>query len=211
VGLVACAGVPGEPPDQPVPPPAGSPGDVPETAGAVAVKRRSPLVPILAVVVIAAVAIVAVVLLTGGDDEPEAGDPVAVVREYFDAFSRNDCDAAIEMIDSDGQPGEQDQDGMVDACREAYETERDSIEGARLVSAELVSEDGDQAVVRTQIVEGGQSEPGEPEEIALIRIDGDWKIDLGGSAGTGGTGEPDGATTTGSTGEPDGATTTGTP
>jgi hypothetical protein len=164
----------------------------------VAVKPRSPIVPILAVVVIAAVAIVAVVLLTGGDDdEPEAGDPVALVREYFEAFSRNDCDAAIEMIDSDGQPGEQDQDGMVDGCRQAYEEERESIEGARLVSAELVSEDGDRAVVRTQIVEGGQSEPGEPEEIVLIRIDGDWKIDLGGSAPTGSTSEPDGAGTTG--------------
>lgn len=171
--------MPGEQQDQLVPPTAGSPGDVPETAGAVAVKRRSPVVPLLAVAVLAAVAVVAVVLATGGDDEAAAGDPVVVVREYFAAFSSNDCDAAIEMIDSDGQPGEQDQPSMVDACRQAYEAERDSIEGARLVSADLVSEDGDRAVVRTQIVEGGQSEPGEPEEIALIRVDGDWKIDLG--------------------------------
>jgi hypothetical protein len=147
----------------------------------VAVKRRSPLVPILAVAVIAVVAILALVLLSGGDDdEPEAGDPVAVVREYFGAFSSNDCDAAIEMIDTDGEPGEQDQDGMVDACRQAYDEERDSIEGARLVSADLVSEDGDRAVVRTQIVEGGEDEPSEPQEVAVIRIDGEWKIDLGG-------------------------------
>jgi len=147
----------------------------------VAVKRRSPVVPLLAVAVIAAVAIVAVVLLTGDDDEAAAGDPVAVVREYFDAFSSNDCDAAIEMIDSDGQPGEQDQAGMTEACEQAYEQERDSIEGARLVSADLVSEDGDRAVVRTQIIEGGEEEPSEPEEVAVVRIDGDWKIDLGGA------------------------------
>ena len=191
MGLVACAGVPGEPPDQPVPPssvppgPApGDPDDVPETAGSVAVKRRSPLVPLLAVAVIAAVAVVAVVVLGGDDDEAGASDPVALVRDYFDAFSSNDCDAAIDMIDSDGEPGEQDQDSMIDACRQAYEEERDSIEGARLVSADLVSQDGDRAVVRTQIVEGGQTEPSEPEDVAVIRIDGDWKIDLGGAGNT---------------------------
>jgi hypothetical protein len=145
----------------------------------VAVKPRSPVVPILAAAVITVGAIVAITWLTGGDDEPNASDPVALVRDYFDAFSSNDCDAAIEMIDSDGEPGEQDRATMIGACEEAYETERDSIEGADLVSAELVSEDGDRAVVRTQIVEGGESEPGEPKDIALIRIDGDWKIDLG--------------------------------
>jgi hypothetical protein len=176
--------VPEEPPDHLVPPPGGA-GQVPETAGSVAVKPRSPLGPILAAAVITLGAIAAFLWVTGGDDEPDASDPVALVRDYFDAFSRNDCDTAIEMIDSDGQPGEQDRASMVGACEEAYEAERDSIEGAELVSAELVSEDGDRAVVRTQIVEGGESEPGEPEEIAVIRIDGEWKIDLGSDARAG--------------------------
>jgi ketosteroid isomerase-like protein len=168
-------------PSGPPGPRPGDPDDVPETAGSVAVKRRSPLIPLLAVALIAVVAVVAMVVLRGDDDEAGASDPVALVRDYFDAFSSNDCDAAIDMIDSDGEPGEQDQDSMIDACRQAYEEERDSIEGARLVSADLVSQDGDRAVVRTQIVEGGQTEPSEPEDVAVIRIDGDWKIDLGGA------------------------------
>jgi hypothetical protein len=180
-------------PDRPGPP--GPPaahlapglGDVPETAGSVAVKRRSPLLPILALLVIAAVAVVAFVLFTGGDDST-SDDPVALVREYFDAVSNGECDAAVELIDTDGEPSEEDRGTMVDSCREAYDQQRETIEGAELASAELVSSGDDRATVRIEITEAGQEEPEEPRDVALIRIDGDWKIDF--TAGSVATGEP---------------------
>jgi hypothetical protein len=152
-----------------------------DAIGSVAVKRRSPLTPVLAVVAVGVVAAAGFVLLTNGD-EGGGDDPEGVVSDYFTAVRAGDCDAAIELIDTDGQPGEQSRDAMVDGCQRAFEEDRDSLEGADLTSTELVAEEGGRATVRTEIVEAGQQEPSGPGEIALVEIDGEWKVDLSNSA-----------------------------
>lgn len=193
-------------------------------ATTVAVKERSRLTPIVAALAAMGVAGVALSLTLSGDERasPAEGDPVELVREYFLAFRSRDCEAAADLVDTDGRPGEPDRGDVVDACRQAHDTEP-SIERTELLSAELIGRNGDHATVRTEIREGDQLVPSEPDDVPLVRIDGVWRLDLGEAAadeslagGGGGTaGEPAGAPSAGApaaggppTGEPaDGAGT----
>lgn len=128
---------------------------------------------VLAVVAAGLAGVGGVLLLTRGDDRDD--DPVEVVRDYFDAFSTGDCEATVDLIHTDGD----DRAEWLDACHRAYAEQSEAMLGAELASAELVSQEGDHAAVRTEIVEHGEDEPGEPQDVLLVRVGGDWRIDLG--------------------------------
>lgn len=170
VRLVASAGVPGERPDQLAAPPLSA-----VAVSSVAVKHRSPLPPILAAAVGAVVVIAAVVLVA----RHEGGDgPATVVRAYFAALDSADCERVVQLVDTDGAPGEPDRDRMVSACREAYRSDPATIERVELAEARLVSLQGDRATVRAEFAGAGEDQPS--DEIPLVHIDGEWKLDPSG-------------------------------
>ncbi|HEY8524839.1 MAG TPA: hypothetical protein VIL48_07755 [Acidimicrobiales bacterium] len=153
-------------------------------ASGVAVKRPAPLMPLLAAVVVAGVAAAAVLLVTREDDSP---DPAAVVRAYHAAVRDGDCATMVDLIDTDGRPGEP--EDTVESCRRAFAEQGTGAGGAELEAARLVDRAGDRAVVRVELAapdgESGESEeagapggPGRTEEVRLVRIDGRWHIDL---------------------------------
>lgn len=158
----------------------------------VAVKERSPLTPVIAALAALAVTGLAASLALRGDDRTAAApaDPEHVVREYFQAFRARDCEAAVDLVDTDGRPGEPDRGGVVEACEQAHDAEP-AIERTELLAADLVGRDGDRATVRTEIREGDQLVPSAPDEVPLVRIDGQWRVDLGeADAGEGPAGSP---------------------
>jgi hypothetical protein len=146
----------------------------------VAVKERSPLTPVIAALAALAVTGVAASLAIRDDDRTAAApaDPEHVVREYFQAFRARDCEAAVDLVDTDGRPGEPDRGSVVDACEQAHDAEP-AIERTELLAADLVGRNGDRATVRTEIREGDQLVPSAPDEVPLVRIDGHWRVDLG--------------------------------
>jgi hypothetical protein len=139
----------------------------------------------VAVFVLAGGAAAGFALVTRGGEREE--DPVAFVREYFGVLTEGDCERAVDLLDTDGQPGEPQREAAVGRCQEALASD-DSIADAELMSAELVSERDGRATVRVQIREGGQDEPTEPTMIDLIELDDGWRIDVAAATET----SPDG-------------------
>lgn len=146
----------------------------------VAVKRRSPVVPVVAAAVGAGVVAAGVVLVTQGRDGP---DPEAVVRDYYSALGDGDCAAVVGLLDTDGRPGEPDRERMVDSCRRAYAEDPARLEGVELEAARLVAHAGDRATVRAELAAPGAAATGEPQEVSLVRIGDDWRIVVGGQDG----------------------------
>lgn len=114
-----------------------------------------------------------VVGVTGcGEDSPSQ-----VVEDFVQASIDNDCEAVVDMLHLGEEMQGVTKDDLVESCKQAGL----SPEGTELVSVETSDEeiDGDKASVmaKTTIrVEG--EELSEEQEISLIKVDGEWKIDI---------------------------------
>jgi hypothetical protein len=148
----------------------------------------------------AVVAVVAAVFVLGGDDdEPSAGggdgasadttpvdqgdalaEPVDVATAFFGALESRDCARMIELLTPGSLfPEEQSPEDTLSACQEAVDSGATGFEGVEVGTITLASVEGEVATVSVDFDLGGQPST---EQFELHRVDGQWRLDLPGSA-----------------------------
>lgn len=116
---------------------------------------------------------------SGAAPEPgaaEANDsPVASAEAFFAAVSSSDCAGIVEMMtpESYGPDGETAQQAVDECERDATGTA--AAAAADFGAIELVSEDGDEALISVTMTSGGEQTE---RELPLRRVDGEWKLHL---------------------------------
>jgi hypothetical protein len=131
---------------------------------------------VVAVTVLAlgAAAAVASLLLADRNGSSDDRSPEEVVRDYFTAADRDDCETMLDLVSVDrlrysgaGSRGE-----AMEMCAAAAEAHTDSIE---VVSTDVVEaeEDDDYAIISVELEVGGDHDE---REIFLYREGGEWKL-----------------------------------
>jgi Domain of unknown function (DUF4878) len=141
-------------------------------------RKRSPLLPIVIVLALVAAGVGGYFLLAGG----EGGDPESVARQYFEAMMDGDCEAAVDLV----ALGDTSSEDALAECRDMVAASGlgsgdVSDEIAQFVPTELVSarvtEEGDSsATVAVEYRMGDGSTT--TNDLALVKVDGDWKVDI---------------------------------
>ncbi len=159
------------------PPDYGPPGYGPPGAPAPG-RKRSPVLPIVIVLALLAAGVGGYFLLAG----EEGGDPESVARQYFEAMMDGDCEAAVDLV----ALGDTSTEDALAECRDMVATSGlgsgdVSDEVAQFVPTELVSarvtEEGDSSAtvaIEFRMGDGSTS----TSDLALVKVDGDWKVDV---------------------------------
>jgi hypothetical protein len=146
------------------------------SAGPPPERRTTAAVLAISVLLLLAAAAVASLLVVDRDDgsREDAGSPEDVVRDYFTAADRDDCDAMLDLVsnvrlryssaDSRGE--------ALQMCETAAESFTDSIE---VVSTDVVEadEEEDYAVISVELEVGGHSDE---REVFVYLEHGEWKL-----------------------------------
>jgi hypothetical protein len=146
---------------------------VPE-AGAPPKRQTTAAVVAVTVLALGAAAAVASLLLADRNGSSDDRSPEEVVRDYFTAADRDDCETMLDLVSVDrlrysgaGSRGE-----AMEMCAAAAEAHTDSIE---VVSTDVVEaeEDDDYAIISVELEVGGDHDE---REIFLYREGGEWKL-----------------------------------
>jgi hypothetical protein len=139
--------------------------------------KRQPAAAVVAVSVLMVLAAAAVASLLMADRDAAGADdrsPEEVVRDYFTAADRDDCETMLDLVSVDrlrysgaGSRGE-----AMELCTAAAEAHTDPIE---VVSTDVVEaeEDDDYAIISVELEVGGVQDE---REIFLYREGGEWKL-----------------------------------
>lgn len=177
---------PGYPPQGPGYPPQpgfGGPGGPPSGANG---GSKAPLVIVL-VLVAAAIGVGAFFLLSGSDGDGDS--PESVATRFIDAVADLDCGAAVDLIDTSGQPREE----LLDGCEETLSTMAEAPDDVatevpeEVLSAEVVAETDTTATVEVEYRTRGGSTSS--EEFELVKVDAGWRV-AGDALGVGGGSTP---------------------
>jgi hypothetical protein len=141
----------------------------------------------VALVAVAAASVAFLVL--GGDDEASPArdtppvaevSPVDAAQAYLDAAERADCAGMVDALTEESwSPHSETADEAVDECRRDLEQDATQLDGIDFGAVELVSEEGDAAVVTVEATVDGATTS---RELPLRRIDGAWKVHLAGAS-----------------------------
>ena len=143
-------------------------------AGAPPNRQTTAAVVAVSVLVLLAAAAVASLLLADRDGSSDDRSPEEVVRDYFTAADRDDCETMLDLVSVDrlrysgaGSRGE-----AMELCTAAAEAHTDPIE---VVSTDVVEADGDDdyAIISVELEVGGVQDE---REIFLYREGGEWKL-----------------------------------
>lgn len=149
---------------------------------------KSPI--IIAVVGVVAVVVIVVVLFVTGVFGG-GGSPEAVVEDYFNAFTNEDCGALVNLVTEESLDGKSPEDAEAE-CQKSMDAADEMAEGSdmeipeyesELVSTEVKDESDESATVAATVKtwESGKEDDAEEatEDLHLVKEDGDWKIDIG--------------------------------
>jgi hypothetical protein len=143
-------------------------------AGAPPKRQTTAAVVAVTVLALGAAAAVASLLLADRNGSSDDRSPEEVVRDYFTAADRDDCETMLDLVSVDrlrysgaGSRGE-----AMEMCAAAAEAHTDSIE---VVSTDVVEaeEDDDYAIISVELEVGGDHDE---REIFLYREGGEWKL-----------------------------------
>jgi hypothetical protein len=161
----------------------GGPGRVPDPgrtwedpgvseAGAPPRRQTAAAVVAVSVLTLLAVAAVASLLMADSDSRADARSPEEVVRDYFTAADRDDCETMLDLVSVNRlrYSGVGSRREAMALCTAAAEAHTDPIE---VVSTDIVEaeEDDDYAIVSVEL-DGERDE----REIVVYFEDGEWKL-----------------------------------
>jgi len=138
--------------------------------------RRQTVAAVVAVTVLTllAVAAVASLLTIDGDSRADARSPEEVVRDYFTAADRDDCETMLDLVSVNRlrYSGVGSRREAMAMCTAAAEAHTDPIE---VVSTDVVEaeEDDDYAIISVELALDGDRDE---REIVLYFEDGEWKL-----------------------------------
>ena len=123
---------------------------------------------------VVAVAAALVVGCGGDDSSDDSGNPEDAVQSFYDASKAKDAEAACATLTADSQDFAA---GGEDSCEASFQKSVDSGQADIPDSIEIgdVSTEGDTATVPV-------TADGQDTEFTVVQEDGEWKIDLTGSA-----------------------------
>ena len=145
------------------------------SAGSPPPRRTVPAVlAICGLIVLAAAAVVSLLMVDRQAPSGSPGSPEDVVRDYFAAADRDDCDAMVDMV-SDSRlrySGFAGRGEAADRCAASAEAFTDPIE---VVSTDVVEaeEDDDYAVISVELRVGGRTDE---HEVTLYLERGRWRL-----------------------------------
>ena len=144
------------------------------SAGPPPQRRTTTAVLAVSVLILLAAAAVASLLMVDRGSREDAGSPEDVVREYFAAADRDDCEAMLDMVSQVRlrYSGVGSRSEALRMCQDAAESFTDSIEVVS-TDVEEADEEDDYALITVELEIDGERD----ERVVYVALErGEWKL-----------------------------------